>query len=81
MPIRGLGMRDIAVSGGIVAAALAGGDLKPWLLGCVAADLMDVGAILAAGDAVPGGARAGTVAIAGGSAVAFAALALAAERA
>ena len=80
VPIRGLGMRDVAVGGGIAAAALAGQDLKPWLLGCVAADLMDVAAILAAGDAVPGRARAGTVAVAGGSAVAFAALTLAAER-
>jgi hypothetical protein len=79
IPIRGLGARDVAVGGGIVAAALGGGDLRPWLLGCVVADLVDVGAILAAGDAVPARARAGTLAIAGSSAVAFGALTVAAK--
>lgn len=79
VPIRGLGVRDVAVGGGIVAAALGGDDLRPWLAGCAAADLADVAAILAAGDGVPGRARAGTLAIAGGSALAFAALTLAAK--
>ena len=80
-PIRGIGARDIALGGGLVLAALRGDDMKPWLLGCVAADVVDVGAILAAGDGVPGQARLGTVAIAGASAVGGVALTVAADSA
>jgi hypothetical protein len=78
VPIRGVGARDVAVSAGIVLAAVRGDDLRPWLAGCVLADLVDVGAILAAGNTVPGQARAGTVAVAGSSALAAAALTAAA---
>ncbi|HEY6780372.1 MAG TPA: hypothetical protein VI111_05415 [Thermoleophilaceae bacterium] len=79
VPIRGLGMRDVARGGGLVLAALRGDDMKPWLLGCVASDVVDVGSILAASDSVPGQARIGTVAVASGSAIAGTTLTLAAD--
>ena len=79
VPIRGLGARDIALGGGIVLEALRGGDMRPWLIGCVLSDVVDVVSIVAAGGAVPQKARMGTIAVAGGSAVGGTALTLAAE--
>lgn len=81
VPIRGLGARDIALGGGVVLEALRGGDMRPWLLGCVLSDIVDVGSIAVAGVAVPAKARIGTIAVAGGSAVGGVALTLAAESA
>jgi hypothetical protein len=66
--IRGLGVRDVAVAVGVVVAAKAGGDVRVPLAACVACDLADIGATLAAGDALPRRARLGTVALAGASA-------------
>jgi hypothetical protein len=77
--IRGLGARDIALATGAVVAAAAGGAVRPWLIGCVACDIADTAATLAAGDTVPDRGRWGTVALAGGSAIAGTALAVAAE--
>ena len=53
--------------------------MRPWLIGCVAGDIVDTAATLAAGDTVPDRGRWGTVALAGGSAIAGTALAVAAE--
>jgi hypothetical protein len=77
--IRGLGARDIALAAGTVLAAMRGDDLRPWLIGCVACDLADIGATLAAGDDVPKRARLGTVALAGGAALGGVALSAAAS--
>ena len=68
--IRGLGARDIALSAGAFAAALDDGPVRPWLIALVAGDLADIAATLAAGDSLPGRSRAGTLALAGGSALA-----------
>ncbi len=78
--IRGLGARDLALAGGTIAAALGGSGVRPWLLAGIACDLSDVGATLAAGDALPERALPGTIALAVISALAGAALAIAAER-
>ena len=74
--IRGLGARDVALSAGTIDAAVRGRALLPWLLGSVACDLTDLGATLLARAAVPERARRGTIALAGGSAAAAAALAI-----
>jgi hypothetical protein len=78
--VRGLGARDLALAGGTVAAALNGSALRPWLIAAMACDLSDIAATFAAGDAVPERARPGTVALAGISVLAGAALTAAAER-
>lgn len=76
--IRGLGARDLALAAGTIVAARRGGALHGWLIGSVACDVADIAATLAAGDAVPKRSRIGTVALAGGSAIAGGALILAA---
>jgi hypothetical protein len=77
--IRGLGARDVALAGGTVAAAAAGQPVRPWLMAAVACDLSDIAATYAAGDTLPARARIGTVALAGLSALAGAALTAAVE--
>ncbi len=66
--IRGLGARDIALATGLALAAQRGDDLRPWLIGCAACDLSDIGATLAAGDSLGSRARWGTIALAGAAA-------------
>jgi hypothetical protein len=67
----GLGVRDVAVGAGALAALKAGGDTaKPWLLGSALADLGDLAAILRHRGKVPTSALAGTVLVAGGAAAA-----------
>ncbi len=78
--LRGLGARDIGLAAGAAWAAGRDGAVKPWLLAAVGGDLADLAATLAAGDAVPLRARRGTLALAGASALAGAALAAAVER-
>lgn len=74
--IRGLGARDLALSAGTIEAAVRGRPLLPWLLGSAGSDLTDLTATLVAGDAVPERSRRGTIALAGASAAAAAALAI-----
>ncbi len=76
VPIRGLAARDAALSAGMAEAAVRGRPLLPWLLGSFGGDLTDLTATLLAGDAVPERSRRGTVALAGGSALVAAALAI-----
>ncbi len=78
--IRGLGARDMVLAAGAIVAAARGDAVRPWLIGAIAGDLSDIAATLAAGDSVPARGRWGTVALAGGSVIAGAALAAAAER-
>lgn len=63
---RALGIRDLALAIGLL-AALRGGDPGPWLVAGIAADAVDLTATLAAGRAVPPQARAGVGVIAGGA--------------
>jgi hypothetical protein len=78
--VRGLGVRDLALAGGAAAAVLDGSDMRPWLVASVACDLADIGTTMAAGaGALPDRSRPGTLALAGFSALAGAALALAAR--
>ena len=72
--LRGLGARDIALAAGGAAAAAQGRDPRPWLAGCLACDLADLTATLAAGDRIPARGRWGTVALVGVAAAAGAAL-------
>jgi hypothetical protein len=63
--VRGLGARDVALAAGLVLAARRGEDARPWLAGCIACDVADIAATLAAGAALPARARWGTVVLAG----------------
>ncbi|GAC1435891.1 MAG: hypothetical protein NVSMB51_06210 [Solirubrobacteraceae bacterium] len=75
--LRGLAGRDAALSAGILAARIRGRSARPWLLLCALGDGIDVAATLSAPPAqLPGNARAGTLALAGGSALLGLALAL-----
>jgi hypothetical protein len=62
--VRGLGARDVALAAGVALAARK----RPWLIACLACDLADIAATLAAGEALPARARWGTVALAGAAA-------------
>lgn len=78
--LRGLGARDIALAGGAAWAAARGGRVRPWLIATVGGDLADLAATLIAGDELPKRARTGTLLLAGGSAIAGAALAAVGDR-
>jgi hypothetical protein len=73
--LRGLGARDLALAGGAAWATARNGAARPWLVATVAGDVADVAAALVAGDTIPARGRRGTLALAGGSAVAGALLA------
>ena len=78
---RGLGARDIALSSGVLAFLDDEDTLAALLAFTVLCDLCDVASTLAApADALPGNARWGTVAMAGGAAAAGAALTVAVKR-
>lgn len=78
---RGLGARDIALSAGVLAFLDDEDTLASLLAFTALCDICDVAATLAApADSLPGNARWGTVAMAGGAAAAGAALAVAVKR-
>jgi len=79
VPLRGVGGREIAVHGAALAILLRGGDVRPWLAVSIAGDLADIAATVEARDALPDGSAAATAAVAGGSALLSAAIALALE--
>ena len=73
--IRAVGVRDIAISAGTLAALSDPQALRRWVAGAMIADLGDVAATLAVpGRALPANARWGTAVLGGGSAAAGAAL-------
>ncbi len=74
--VRGLAARDIALALGAADSVRRGASPRAWLVAAAACDVVDVVATLAGGDALPSRARAGTVALAGLSALAGAALAM-----
>ena len=81
LAVRALGVRDVALSAGSLAALGDRDALRPWLAGALLADLGDVAATIATpGDALPRNARWGTIALGGGSALAGLALLRAASR-
>ena len=75
--MRGLAVRDVAVALGAMDAVRRDGAVAPWLVAAAACDVADIAISLAAGDSLPKQARWGTPVLAGASAAAGAALALA----
>ena len=71
---RALVARDALISVGLAVAASRGAPMRPWLAALVASDLADIGSTLADRDDLPDRAPAGTVLLAGGGAIAGAAL-------
>ena len=78
--LRGLGAREIVVHGAAIAAATRDLPLRPFLAASVAGDLADIAATVAGRRGLPDGAAPATLAVAGGSALLTAALAVAVER-
>jgi hypothetical protein len=74
--LRGIGARDLALGAGALVNLRDGGSAVPWVAAGAVADAADAVAAIAVGDAIPGGGRWGTVALAGVSAAAGVALAL-----
>ncbi len=73
--IRGLGARDVVLSAGALASRDDPARLAGWVAAAVGCDLADIAITLATpADALPSNARWGTVALAGGSALAGALL-------
>jgi hypothetical protein len=66
---RCLGVRDLVIGAGLVLAATRDRDATPWLAGGVLADTVDGIATFTAGGDIPSNGRAGTTALAGGSAL------------
>ena len=66
---RCLRVRDAVIGAGLVAAVAHDRDPRTWLLGGVLADTVDGAATIASGRLIPGTGRAGTVALASGSAL------------
>jgi hypothetical protein len=66
---RALGIRDLAIAVGTLAALRDGGDATPWLVAGIACDAVDLGATVAAGNALPPAGRAGVAALAGAAVV------------
>lgn len=77
--VRGLGAREVVLHAGALAAAVRGAPLRPWLAASIAGDLADIASTAAAREEVPDGAPAATLAVAGGSALISAALAVAVD--
>lgn len=77
VPVRGLGAREAILHGAALAAALNGRPLRPWLAASIAGDLADIAATAIARHQLPPGVAGKTLAVAGGSALASAALAAA----
>ncbi len=78
---RGLGGRDVALSLGVLASLDDPDRLAPWLAATIGSDLTDmVATAVAPAGSLPENAKVGTVAMAGGAAVAGAAVLVAAKR-
>jgi hypothetical protein len=66
---RALGIRDLAIAAGTLAAVRGEADPARWLVAGVASDAVDLGATLVAGDALPPTGRYGVAAVAAGAVV------------
>lgn len=76
---RALGVRDLAIGLGAVIALDRGAPARGWFEAAALCDTVDLVATLLGGKAIPPGARRAVVAIAGGSAIACAAIAQAVD--
>jgi hypothetical protein len=79
VPLRGLGVREIVLHAGAIAAAVSGQPLRPWLAGSIAGDLSDIAATVAGRRGLPRGAPTATAVVAGASAALTAAVAAAVD--
>ena len=77
--VRGLGVREVLLHVGALAAALRGAPVRPWLAASIAGDLTDIASTAAARRDLPEGSPAATLAVAGGSALISAAVAAAVD--
>jgi hypothetical protein len=75
--MRGLAVRDVALGLGAIDAVRRDGAVVPWLVAAAAGDVADIAISLIAGDSLPEQSRWGTPVLAGASAAAGTALALA----
>jgi hypothetical protein len=75
VPLRALGVREIVLHAGAIAATVRGRPVRPWLAGSIAGDLSDVAATFAGRRGLPGEAPAATAIVAGASAALSAAVA------
>jgi hypothetical protein len=76
VPLRALGMREILLHAGAIAAAARGGSLRPWFAASIAGDLTDIAATVAGRSELPEGAAPATAVVAGTSALLSAAATL-----
>jgi hypothetical protein len=53
--VRGLGVRELGLSAGALAAALRGAPVRPWLTALVAGDLTDIAASALGRNGIPSG--------------------------
>lgn len=74
--VRGLGAREVVLHTGALLAAFRDAPLRPWLAASIVGDLTDIASTAAAGSDVPDGSPLATLAVAGGSALISAAVAL-----
>jgi hypothetical protein len=74
VPLRALGMREVLLHGGALAAAVRGRDVRPWLAASIAGDLTDIASTVAGRDELPRGAVPATAVVAGASAFLSAAM-------
>src|SRR4051794_24928847 len=75
VPLRALGMRELLLHAGGIAAAMRGGSLRPWFAASIAGDLTDIASTLAGRDELPDDAATATAVVAGASALLSAAAA------
>ena len=69
VPLRALGMREVLLHSGALAAALRGRDVRPWLAASIVGDLTDIASTVAGRRELPPGAAPATAIVAGGSAL------------
>jgi hypothetical protein len=74
VPLRALGMREVVLHTGALAAAARGRDVRPWLAASIAGDLTDIASTVLGREQLPDGAVQATALVAGGSALVSAAL-------
>jgi hypothetical protein len=79
VPLRGLGVREIVLHAGALAAALGDRPVRPWLAGSIAGDLADITSTALARRGLPPGSLPATAVVAGASALLSAGLAAAVD--
>lgn len=67
--LRGFGARETLLHVGALAATLSGKPIRPWLAASIVGDLVDVAATAGERNGLPDGAAPATAAVAGGSAL------------